>query len=370
MSADAPLLLYGVFRQLIHNRVPLGVPDYLDVLRALKWQMHSDNPTRFDSRDDLRRLCQRLWARSPDEIRLIDRIFDQIPSPTKGELDYFAPLACGAADLIGRSNNLTQNSPELSSAEPSASDAFVRPEMNVAFESVSNSGGISLRHPTLPMVSETFVTQPQTVISARALAVLWRRYRRMVRSGPRTELDLEATTAERIRSGVLDRPVMRRQLANSARLLILADASPSMEAWRPFLDELIMSMTLSKLTSVRLLFFANVPRRSLFTTPALTDAIPAGITYERFAGAGLLVISDAGAARGFLNRSRVTQTRRFLAEANQRTRAIVWINPMPQSRWTGTSAQAVAAWPRAVFLPLDHSSLMRAVDILRGAKAR
>jgi uncharacterized protein with von Willebrand factor type A (vWA) domain len=143
-----------------------------------------------------------------------------------------------------------------------------------------------------------------------------------------------------------------------------------MSAWGPFLDALTASIALSRLTSARLLFFANVPRRSLFTSPALADGTPAQAIYQKYAGAGLLVISDAGAARGFLNRSRVEQTQRFLADANKRTRAIVWMNPMPKDRWAGTTAQAITAGAGATFLPLDYASLLRGVDILRGAKGR
>jgi uncharacterized protein with von Willebrand factor type A (vWA) domain len=207
-------------------------------------------------------------------------------------------------------------------------------------------------------------------MSARALAVLWRRYRRMVRAGPRTELDLDGTAAEQVRRGVLDRPVLRPRRVNRAKLVILADASPSMSAWGPFLDELATSVVISRMQSIRLLYFANVPRRSVFASSALTAATPVQKVLDSCGGGGLMVISDAGAARGYLNRARVTATQKFLAAANRRTRAIVWINPTPESRWGGTTAEAIAVGAGATFLPLDHSSMIRCVDILRGAKGR
>ena len=145
----------------------------------------------------------------------------------------------------------------------------------MSFEPVSDGGGVlAALSGVCPTLSETFVMQPQTVMSPRVLAVLWRRYRRMVRSGPRTELDLEATIAERVRRGIIDRPMLRPRRANSARLLILADVSPSMSAWGPFLDALATSLVLSRLQSARLLYFVNVPRQSLFTSPARTEATP------------------------------------------------------------------------------------------------
>jgi uncharacterized protein with von Willebrand factor type A (vWA) domain len=375
MSAEEPLLLYGVFRELVHNRVPLGVTDYLDAVRALEWQIHRDDPSRFGRRDGLRRLCHVLWARSPDEIRLIDRIFENIPVPTWDELEEIAPTLDATAPSTDRRASGGGAARSAQGAVPGRRSSDVTDvetgELPVSFEAVSDAGGVLLPYPVLPAASsETFVMQPQTVMSARALAVLWRRYRRMVRTGARTELDVEATTGEWIRRGLIDRPILRPRRANTAKLLILADASPSMSAWDPFLETLGTSIALSRLQSARLLFFVNVPRQSLFESPALTGGVSAKKAYERHAGAGLLVISDAGAARGFLNRPRATQTRKFLDEANRLMRAVVWINPMPSSRWQGTTAEAIATESRTAFLPLDYSSMIRAVDILRGAKSR
>ncbi len=46
-----------------------------------------------------------------------------------------------------------------------------------------------------------------------------------------------------------------------------------------------------------------------------------------------------------------------------------WINPMPSSRWAGTTAEPIATSKGATFLPLNVASLIRAVDILRGVKS-
>jgi uncharacterized protein with von Willebrand factor type A (vWA) domain len=156
---------------------------------------------------------------------------------------------------------------------------------------------------------------------------------------------------------------------NTARLLILADASPSMAPWRPFLDALAQSLHLSRVQGAELWYFVNVPRRSLFATPALTDAKPAKDVFGRYAGGAMLVVGDAGASRGFLNRTRVAQSRSFLAEANRRMRSVVWVNPMPPARWEDTSAAALAAAGGATFLSLDFASMIRGVDVLRGVKA-
>jgi uncharacterized protein with von Willebrand factor type A (vWA) domain len=88
---------------------------------------------------------------------------------------------------------------------------------------------------------------------------------------------------------------------------------------------------------------------------------------RRHAGAGLLMVSDAGSARGYLNRRRALQTADFLAEARRFFPAIVWLNPMPRARWAGTTAALIAARPGA-HAALDAAHLLRAIDILRGNK--
>lgn len=374
MSADPRLLLYGVFRALVEQRVPLGVADYLDAIRAVSLQLQSPGAT--PSRAQLRRVCEILWTRGPDEVRLLRRVFDTIEPPAAEDVaELKAILEAPAASATPASDSPARPTTTLGEIAVTATGTVTTPgTVSVSFESRSSAAGIPLPAPVLPSRgSGTFVLQPQTVLSARALAVLWRRYRRMARSGPRTELDLDATIAERVRRGIVDRPVLRPRRVNGARLLILADVSPSMAPWRPFLDALAESLRLSRVQGAQLRFFANVPRKSLFGTPALTDGQTekeAKELFDRYAGAGLLIVSDGGAARGFLNRTRVKQTTAFLGTVGQRMRSIVWVNPMPRERWDGTSAGALAAAGGAAHVPLDFTSMIRAVDVLRGIKAR
>ena len=374
MSREPALLLYGVFRALVEQRVPLGVGDYLDAMRAIELQLAPGELLEAPSRPQLLRICEILWTRTPEEVRLLHRLFDSIEPPEPGEvtalqtvLEPLAPLGPKPGATGPRSAQPTAAPGEVNTSTTPTSTGEA---LGVSFESRSGGAGVPLPSPVLPAHNKaTFVLQPQTVLPARALAVLWRRYRRMVRSGPRTELDLDATIAERVRRGIIDRPVLRPRRVNNARLLILADASPSMAPWRPFLDALAQSLHLSRVHGAQLWYFVNVPRRSLFATPALTGGRAAKDVFRRYAGAAMLVVGDGGAARGFLNRTRVAQTTSFLADANRRMRSVVWVNPMPTTRWEDTSAAALAAAGGATFLPLDFTSMIRAVDVLRGVKA-
>ena len=81
----------------------------------------------------------------------------------------------------------------------------------------------------------------------------------------------------------------------------------------------------------------------------------------------LLVVSDAGAARGATNRRRVEQTKVFVSEAaNAAWWPIAWVNPMPRSRWTRTTAERIAAVPGLNMFELNEDGLVQAIDFLRG----
>lgn len=377
MSHTLPPLLLGLFRELKAHGVPVGVRDYLDGIEALRLGFgHGD-------RAALRDLAVALWGRSDEERRLISRWFDVLPAPDAALADAIDASLSGpdtrASDGTA-SNGITPppgRGPASGAAPPvrpppveaEAQAAEARAAMaRVAFAAAREGSGLPIpRLATTPQISEDYVLIPQPLVSPRDLAVLWRRYRRSTRHGPRTELDLAATLRERCRRGLLCQPVCRPRRSNSARLLILADASPSMDPWRPFLATLAESLPLGRLAQAGLHYFNNLPRRQLFTTPGLARPAERDEILRRHAGAGLLLVSDAGSARGVLNRRRALQTAAFLEEARRFFPAAVWLNPMPQSRWAGTTAGLIADGPVRM-LPLDATHLLRAIDILRGNK--
>jgi uncharacterized protein with von Willebrand factor type A (vWA) domain len=238
-----PPLLLGLFRELKANGVPVGTRDYLDGVEALRLGFGQGD------RAALRDLASALWGRSDEERRLIGRWFDVLPPPDGAliatiddELDArdattdqaiaspaaatarpAAPTPAGGGPVLGAAPGAT--------VDTSAAQAA---RARVSFAATREGSGLPIpRLASAPQIGEDYVLNPQPLISPRDMAVLWRRYRRSTRHGPRTEMDLAATLRERCRRGLLCRPVCRPRRSNSARLLILADASPSMDPWRP-----------------------------------------------------------------------------------------------------------------------------------------
>jgi uncharacterized protein len=385
MTASAnELLLYGVFRELVARKMPLSVSDYLDLLRVFDGGFGAPSAEVFawgapgSGRALLRRLCEILWARSDEDARLISSVFAAIPAPSEAEL---GKLETQLADLEARVKPRIERPAEPQADRRAAQPRTVAPpvvgqektaRLAVAFSAPREAEGIPL--PRLRVMGEhaweAFILRPHTSLPERTLSTVWRRFRTMSRSGPKTELDVEGTIAERSRRGVLTNAVLRPARVNRARLLVLADVSPSMAPWRRFLDMLARSLQLGRLRRGEILYFANVPRRLVFRSADLTRGVRINDLFAEYAGASLLVVSDAGAARGYLNHRRVELTTNFLAAAQKKLRSVVWVNPMPRLRWRGTTAGRLADSINTIFLPLDTASLIHAVDILRGAKSR
>lgn len=375
MTHTLPPLLLGLFRELKANGVPVGVRDYLDGIEALRLGFGQDGRTA------LRDLAIALWGRSDEERRLIARWFDLLPAPDDAlaaaiddqldRLDTTAPEPTGTPAAPATRPPAQPGSTATPGPAPGLSveaTATQAERARVSFAAAREGSGLPIpRLASAPAIDEDYVLTPQPLISPRDMAVLWRRYRRSTRHGPRTEMDLAATLRERCRRGLLCRPVCRPRRSNSARLLILADASPSMDPWRPFLATLAESLPLGRLARAEVRYFSNQPRRQLYATPALTEPEAREDVLRRHAGAALLVVSDAGSARGALNRRRALQTAAFLDEARRLFPAAVWLNPMPRRRWAGTTASLIADGP-VPMLPVDAPHLLRAIDILRGNK--
>ena len=264
-------VLEGVFRELLARHIRLGVRDYLDAVRAIRLGFGGH------TKNELRLFCRRLWGRNERELRTIDAVFALIPAAEVdqgAELDRLIDLAGEADEGAGK---LIQTGERQ--LMPSTNGLHSR----VFFGGADGQDGLAL--PPLNLSSRTwerFIYNPQTVISQRELAVVWRRLRKLTRTGPRLELDVQSTIRERCHSGVLARPVLRPYRRNTARLLVLVDVSPSMAPWRPFIQTLVDSACARTVARCRNVLFLEFSKEMDFSKlgPAGANFIGGDIAAE------------------------------------------------------------------------------------------
>jgi len=356
VSEHEVLPLQSLYLYLVRSGFPLSVRDYEDALRALRLG-HG-----IGSREALHTLCRTLWARDDEEVARLQAAFRRFARPRRDELDRLTgaapmgPAAAAPAQPSARPEGQAQAEPEA------VTDTAPRAEFGAASEAGMALPSVRVHLPAL----QSYVFEPRPPLPMRALVIAWRRYRLAQRSGPAVELDIDATVAEQCRTGWLLQPVRVPARRNQARLLLLVDASPSMRAWHGLNELLAESLQHSRLKQAQLLYFDNDPLEGLYESATLGRAHDCDAVLRSHGDAAVLVLGDAGAARGRRDRQRVAGTRQFVQDVRSHGARLAWLNPMPRERW-GDVARPLQ--PGAVMEELSDDGLTRAIDFLRGTRA-
>jgi uncharacterized protein with von Willebrand factor type A (vWA) domain len=203
-------------------------------------------------------------------------------------------------------------------------------------------------------------------VTRRQMKQSWRYLRRPAREGPPEELDVRATIEKIGRDGILLEPVLVPLRSNRAELVLLMDQDGSMVPFHALLRQLITTARRGgRLGQADVYYFHDYPDSYLYCDPARLEAQPIpdvlAVIGER---AAVLIISDAGAARGNFDSERVERTEGFIQQLKQSVRLYAWLNPMPNTRWPGTTAGEIA---RLVpMFEMNRRGLDAAISALRG----
>lgn len=343
---DLDSLLYPLFDYLRRAAVPIGVGDYLLALKTLRAGQG------IESLAHICFTCKLLWAKSQEDQELIDQAFTRLVAPhfqiDKQILPFQLPNDLTKRLLI---NDLVdeRNVGTVQSFQEGKVPLNPNISSNIDNESLHSQGRYQLI-PRLP-------------VSKREMTGVWRHLRQMGRSGPLSELDVAGTIASICRNGYLHHPIFQARRKNQSRLLLLVDRQGSMVPFTPLVDALIESIHQSGLANrVHVYYFHNCPDTYLAANPGLIQYQAIDSIMATHNGS-VLIISDAGAARGAYRRARVEQTQAFLATLRYFTYLIAWINPLPSSRWRSSTASHIAEF--VPMFPLDHDGLIDAVNVLR-----
>lgn len=349
---NSQVVLEGLFLHLARQGFSLGIRDLTEALEALESGFGTC------SRENLMWLCQSLWARSDEENRRIAVLFQTLPKPTPKDVDT----------LTGVSQEPVTDQAPSKPEEPTLPDKADRPDVTrLDFTSPENRTGIGLPSAVVPAPPETFVLTPKPLISRRACAISWRRFRRPLRFGPKIDIDVEETIQAKARCGFLPEPVLVARRQNRARVIVLVDAGPSMMAWKYSVAALVDSLRDSQFGSFGIFYFHETPTR-LFEKETLIGPVLLRAALDRFPDTPVLVVSEAGAARSECDSQRTESVQKCIVQFGSIWRPLAWLNPMPARRWRNTPAQLIARLPGVSMMPFNAYGLTRAVDVLRGRR--
>jgi hypothetical protein len=182
-------------------------------------------------------------------------------------------------------------------------------------------------------------------------------------------MDIPRTVRHMAKQGVLTDVFYHKSAAerqpNALQLVLLVDFKGSMIAFRSFADRLAESVGRG-IKASRVLFFRNTPFETFYTQPNWTHAVATKDLVLQCSPreTNVLIFSDAGAARGNFSAERMQHTWQFLDELNPKTKNIIWLNPMPQDRWEGSTAEYIARL--TTMLEADRFGIEKALMILKG----
>jgi uncharacterized protein len=169
----------------------------------------------------------------------------------------------------------------------------------------------------------------------------WKTLRRPVVDPRRLELDWRGTLAQIERRGVLDELVMRPRVRAQTAVLVLLDEGAGMvpyaPAWRPVVEAIANFGT-----EARCYRFSCSDGESLYEWENELVAVPvSGVAMELHPERSVVVILSDGET-GDREMPRPLET--LLTGLGRSAQRILWLNPMPEVLWSGTTAESVSRW--------------------------
>lgn len=352
---DPTKLLYPLFARLREDGFNLGMDEYLSVLETI------DGDWKTDTEEDFKTVLKLLWCNSLEEQSYletiwIDTVTDLTPTPKKQKKIDDTP----------------------SSEEPTIPE---RNQYNEAKRAPNPDREPTRQRQTSPKLSPLPLKTPLTIaerkqqksefkselpVSSREMVYGWRYLRRLLADGVPDVLDVDATVEKTAQQGFFLEPVFKRRLTNHAHLLLLIDREGSMTPFHRFTNDLVTTaMYESKIETVDVGYFHNVPTESIYEDTHLNKPISLARVLEQCDDkTSVLIVSDAGAARGYRRIERIQATTETLFDIQEYTNSIAWLNPMPKKRWLRTSASILSQI--VPMYPLNKEGLNQAIATIQG----
>jgi uncharacterized protein len=177
-------------------------------------------------------------------------------------------------------------------------------------------------------------------ISPRFIEQTIRSLRYKVKGTGKPVLDVEATVKDVGSKGFFDKWMLSEEEDHVTRWTLLFDREGSMVAFHGFQDVLANAALKGTIKNEGdLFYFRNVASEFLYTNTHRTRSAP----FEEIAygpARNILIVSDAGAARGTFNEDRIKNTYTMLYHL--RKHRVAWLNPMPRERWKNSSASIIS----------------------------
>lgn len=384
---EIPLLnvLLILFNKLRLLGLPLGIDDYMMALRALQGGFG------IGDRQKLEHLCCTLWTKSEQEARLLNRLLDEVlaqpqtyinqssakkpvkpPGETPKKTETPQPLSSSTSTTVSEKPNqppletpLTEPKETVPKPVPKPSPPAeivqeMEPEQVIQAMRSHKPDGLGMSY------YRSDLSAQYLPVTSREMKQSWRFLRHRVREGTLEELDIAGTVEKNCRHGILPEPVMMPRYINRVKLVLLVDQGGSMVPFHHLSHHLIdKAQGGGNIEQTSVYYFQNYPEKYLYSDPTRLKAQPITKFLESIDKKTLvLIVSDAGAARGNKNPERVKYTYKFIEQLQQSVNYYAWLNPMPTDSWQDTTACEIARF--VPMFEMSRQGLDAAISTLRG----
>ena len=344
---------YYLLIDTVTNGIAVGNRDaLLAVCRGLLLKPHHNRAALED-------LFNKMWERSTD-----DQSGGEHGQHREQDTAATSPKPSTDSEVEPDELPKLPNMVELKPVKPEPKSEIATTKVAVRFSALGNNGGNGSEANDWKNEANA---RPYRIegsyepLEERAMRQHVRQLRQQTYRNTRLEVDLGATIGRITQQGFFDGLVRKRNIRYEVPLTLLIDRRGSMVPFHHLSDQLAEAVLEQPGGSVR--YFQNCFEKFLFRTPFLTEPELIESWKRTVPDRSLVVIlSDAGAARGFYNQVRIEQMRRMVTLLDQcRT---VWLNPMPRDRWWATSAAAIAT--DVPMYALDEVEMGTAIKNLNG----
>jgi uncharacterized protein with von Willebrand factor type A (vWA) domain len=401
------LPLYHFFEILRENEFPLGIGEYENFLKALKHftglnfdgynsflgalrQGSSSNAEGIFPKEHLLRLAKLVWLKPNQSKQLFEDLFEET---------YFYDFLLSGKKRPGESNlpgetNATMNERSRTedkskksenesevSREDKGNTEYISQEsdsenevtsVRIAVSEHQTDNNLNLEQKKKPEIekSKFLFTQNYFPIDKRKIQQNLKQYPTFHFSQYSDEADVPATISKAIEKGFFNEIVFKKYKVSTSHLLLLVDCKGSMIAFDPLVDTIGTALknvlVSSKDQNFRTLYFSNIPSGKFYVDKTYSKAESLDKVLNRLENksAGIIIISDAGAARGNYNINRIISTVAFLKKLHGNTKRIAWLNPMFEERWQNSSAGEISRY--VAMFEATEKGVKGAVDFLKG----
>ncbi|MFK7932103.1 MAG: hypothetical protein AB8G22_01255 [Saprospiraceae bacterium] len=319
----------------------------------------------------LRQLLKFMYLQDVQHEQRFDELFAEAVA-TEGDELRFLLLAQIQPEKITNNEKKPKIKPEGDENIPeSEDDTTAIKEENKENKSTSDNGKVTKYFDPQLDESTTNTNPAQAVekylysedyfpVTNREMVKSWQYLRRKETVGVGQKIDVKATVQKIANDGLFTKVIYQKGQSNRVdTLMIFADMRGSMMPFHELTRRLIDTAKNEgghRLAPV--FYYHDYPLGRVFEAENLTKpvALPTALQRGNRNFTTAFIISDAGAARGNLQRARAQQqyknTQRFLQQLQRHAARIVWINPLPRHRWQGTAAELLNKHKEIEMLPV------------------